>query len=163
MEEIKMDEKTEVVKKDENLQNDNVLEKLRKKTKRKSTFFKDFVEFMRKNDIVGVAVAFVLGVSFRAIITSLVGDLIMPLFAAINGSTVSDWALVLNYSNGVPNYLYYGKFIQTIIDFLILALSIFLALRITKSVRRIVGKSATVVKNTFETIIKHDDDKGANI
>lgn len=55
---------------------------MKNKTK---TFFKGFKEFVTKGNIIDLAVAFIIGAAFRAIITSLVNDIIMPLVASLTG------------------------------------------------------------------------------
>jgi len=118
-------------------------------------FFKDFAQFLKQGDVVDLAVAFVVGAAFRAIVSSLVADIIMPLIAAIGGVSVADWTIVLNYAaDGTPNLLNYGKFIQAVIDFVIIALSIFVAVRALKGFRGIVGKSAKAVRETLGEITK---------
>jgi len=118
-------------------------------------FFKEFGQFLKQGDIVDLAVAFVVGAAFRAIVSSLVADIIMPLIASIGGVSVADWAVVLNYAaDGTPNLLNYGKFIQAVIDFVIIALSIFVAVKALKGVRGIVGKGAKAVKDTLGEITK---------
>lgn len=123
----------------------------------KSTFFSDFKAFISKGNIVDMAVGVVIGGAFGKIVTSLVSDIITPLISLLTGkANLSEMYACLNPSHlaalveggeGVTfeavNYptvaaaqaagyatLNYGAFIQSIIDFLIIAFSIFLVLRI---------------------------------
>ncbi|MDR0855843.1 MAG: large conductance mechanosensitive channel protein MscL [Clostridiales bacterium] len=106
-------------------------------------FFADFKSFITKGNIIGLAVAVVVGGAFGAIVTSLVNDIIMPLVTlAVGGLAVTDWKWVITeaaYDDAgvlvkAESALRYGNFIQTVINFLIIALCIFLALRIGASI-----------------------------
>lgn len=100
-------------------------------------FFKDFKEFITKGNILDMAVGVVVGTAFSKIVNSLVADVIMPLVSLLlNGINVTDWKWVIKEAvveNGKvisdATTLTYGNFIQTIIEFLIIALSVFVALR----------------------------------
>lgn len=109
-------------------------------------FLKDFKAFATKGNVIDMAVGVVVGGAFSKIVTSLVSDIITPLIGLITGGTsLADKKIVLQAAeiaeDGVTvltpeNALTYGAFIQNIIDFLIIALSIFLAVRIIASIRR---------------------------
>ena len=109
-------------------------------------FLKDFKAFATKGNVIDMAVGVVVGGAFSKIVTSLVSDIITPLIGMITGGTsLADKKIVLQAAeiaeDGVTvltpeNALTYGAFIQNIIDFLIIALSIFLAVRIIASIRR---------------------------
>ncbi len=105
-------------------------------------FFSDFKEFALKGNIMDMAVGVVIGGAFGKIVTSLVNDIITPLISLLTGSTTFS-ALkhvfkpeVFHFEDGekvidqAEVALTYGNFLQTIIDFLIIALSIFIVLRI---------------------------------
>jgi len=87
--------------------------------------WKDFKAFVLKGNVLDLAVAVVLGVAFGAIVTSLVNDIIMPLVGIILGKI--DFA-ALSFQAGSATVLY-GKFIQAIVNFLIIAFVIFLVMR----------------------------------
>ena len=102
-------------------------------------FFNDFKEFISKGNIVDMAVGVIIGGAFGKIVTSLVNDIIMPLISlATGGISVADWKWVitpevLNPDGTVQvaeSALKYGNFIQTTIDFLIIAFCIFVMLRL---------------------------------
>ncbi len=94
--------------------------------KRIKNFFKDFKKFISRGNILDLAVALVVGTAFTKIVNSLVNDIIMPLICAIFGSaTVDELYFVLNGAQ-----IYYGRFLQAIIDFLLVALILFLILRV---------------------------------
>lgn len=102
-------------------------------------FWKDFKAFISKGNIVDLAVAVVIGGAFNKIVTGLVNNIIMPLVGVLMGGlNVSDWKWVLKeavYNEAgevvtAENAVLYGAFIQLIIDFLIVSLCIFIALRV---------------------------------
>ncbi|MFR1518759.1 MAG: large-conductance mechanosensitive channel protein MscL [Clostridia bacterium] len=109
-------------------------------------FFKDFKAFATKGNVIDMAVGVVIGGAFGKIVTSLVSDIITPLIGMITGGTsLADKKFVLRAAelaeDGVTvvkpeNALTYGSFLQNIIDFLIIAFSIFLVIRIIGSIRR---------------------------
>ena len=81
-------------------------------------FSADFKEFIAKGNVVDMAVGVVIGGAFNKIVSSLVNDVIMPLVSLlVGGLNVTDWKC-------------YGNFIQSVIDFLIIALTIFTVLRV---------------------------------
>ena len=87
---------------------------------------KDFKEFAFQGNIIDLAVAVIFGSAFGAIVTSLVDDIIMPLVGIlIGGIDFSGLAIEVGSAT-----VMYGAFIQTVVNFLIIALSIFLALRL---------------------------------
>ena len=100
-----------------------------------SKFSQDFKAFISKGNVVDMAVGVVVGGAFNKIVTSLVNDVIMPLVGILMGGlSVADWKWVIraaDEANGITeNALRYGNFIQTVIDFLIVALTIFVVLRV---------------------------------
>jgi large conductance mechanosensitive channel len=86
---------------------------------------KEFRDFITKGNVIDLAVAVVLGGAFGAIITSLVNDLLMPLIGIILGG-IDFTTLAVQVGDAV---LTYGNFIQAIINFLIIALALFLIIR----------------------------------
>ena len=102
-------------------------------------FFSDFKKFALKGNIIDMAVGVVIGGAFGKIVTSLVSDIISPLISFATGRvTLANLKYVIKAAEfdaaGVElvpeSAILYGNFIQTIIDFLIIALSIFVVLRI---------------------------------
>lgn len=104
----------------------------------KSTFFKDFKAFISKGNIVDMAVGVVIGGAFSKIVTSLVNDIIMPPIGKLLGDmNFTELKLALSEAEldeagevvKEAVTLNYGTFIQTVIDFLIVAFCIFVMLR----------------------------------
>lgn len=102
-------------------------------------FIEDFKAFALKGNIMDMAIGVIVGGAFGKIVTSLVNDIIMPLISLITGNvnfTELKYvfkAAILDEAGAVVTpeaALYYGNFIQTVVDFLIIALSIFLVLKI---------------------------------
>ena len=91
----------------------------------------EFKEFAMKGNVIDLAVGVIVGAAFGKIVSSFVGDLIMPpLGLLIGGINFSDLAVNLGTDpKGAPVLLKYGAFIQTIVDFLIIAFVIFLAVK----------------------------------
>ncbi len=86
---------------------------------------KEFKEFAMKGDVMDLAVGVVIGGAFQKIVTSLVEDVIMPIVAMITGKVdFSDLVLQIGSSS-----IKYGNFITAIINFLIIAFTIFMVVR----------------------------------
>ena len=96
------------------------------------SFVSEFKEFAMQGHVVDMAVGVIIGAAFGKIVSSLVGDLVMPpLGMAIGGVNFADLAVTLgtNAATGAPVILKYGAFLQTAFDFLIIALVLFIAIR----------------------------------
>jgi large conductance mechanosensitive channel len=91
----------------------------------------EFKEFAMKGNVVDLAVGVIIGAAFGKIVSSLVGDVIMPpLGVLIGGINFSDLAVTVGTDpKGVPVLLKYGAFLQTLFDFLIIAFVIFMAVK----------------------------------
>ena len=98
---------------------------------------KEFKEFALKGNVLDLAIGVVIGGAFGKIITSLVNDIIMPLIGLIVGG-VNFTALeyIISTKGGEPIIIKYGEFIQSAIDFLIIAFSIFLFIKIITSFKK---------------------------
>ncbi len=102
-------------------------------------FFKDFKSFLMKGDIVALATAVVIGGAFKAVINSMVKDIIMPLVGLVTGGKdFSDRFIVLSggefdtieaAKEAGANIMTYGNLITTIIDFVFVGLIIFIILK----------------------------------
>lgn len=91
----------------------------------------EFKEFAVKGNVVDMAVGVIIGAAFGKIVTSLVGDVIMPpIGVLLGGMDFSSLATTIYESaDGKPVMISYGKFIQTIVDFTIVAFVIFMAIK----------------------------------
>ena len=110
------------------------------------SFFSDFKAFIMKGNIIDLAVAVIIGAAFGKIVTSLVDDIIMPIvglllggidfsrqFFALDGESYE--SLEAAKEAGAAT-LTYGNFIQVVINFLIIAFSIFLILKAYERTRK---------------------------
>ena len=100
---------------------------------------KEFKEFAIKGNVIDMAVGIVIGASFGKIVSSFVEDVIMPpIGVLIGGIDFSDLAFTIKEAAGdVPAVVIsYGKFIQTAVDFTIIAFAIFIAVKGINSLKR---------------------------
>jgi large conductance mechanosensitive channel len=86
---------------------------------------KDFRDFVMRGNVLDLAVAVVIGVAFNAVVTSLVNDVLMQLIAAIVGKPDFN-ALTFTIGDGV---IFYGKFLTALVNFLIIAATLFVIIR----------------------------------
>ncbi|ARU89856.1 large-conductance mechanosensitive channel protein MscL [Pseudomonas sp. M30-35] len=99
----------------------------------------EFKAFAVKGNVVDMAVGIIIGAAFGKIVASFVGDLIMPaLGVLIGGVDFTDLVIILKAAQGdLPAVtMNYGKFIQTLVDFLIVAFAIFMAIKVMNSLKR---------------------------
>ena len=103
------------------------------------SIIKEFKAFAIKGNVVDLAVGVIIGTAFGKIVSSLVGDVVMPpIGLLIGGVDFSDLAITLKAAEGdIPAVmLAYGKFIQTVIDFLIVAFAIFMGVKAINRLKR---------------------------
>ncbi|MDP3816398.1 large-conductance mechanosensitive channel protein MscL [Pseudomonas sp.] len=99
----------------------------------------EFKAFAVKGNVVDMAVGIIIGAAFGKIVSSFVGDVVMPpLGMLIGGVDFSDLAIVLKAAEGdaAAVSLAYGKFIQSVIDFLIVAFAIFMGIKLLNKLKR---------------------------
>lgn len=99
----------------------------------------EFKAFAVKGNVVDMAVGIIIGAAFGKIVSSFVGDVVMPpLGVLIGGVDFTDLAITLKAAEGdLPAVvLAYGKFIQTVIDFLIVAFAIFMGIKVLNRLKR---------------------------
>ena len=105
-------------------------------------FFKEFKEFALKGSVLDMAIGIVIGGAFQSIISSLVEDIIMPFTALFTGSVdYSNWVIHVSTAE-----IRIGSFITALISFLILALSVFLALKAVMKLNNVTAKVGKKVK-----------------
>jgi len=125
-------------------------------------FWKEFGAFIAKGNALDLAVGIVIGTAFNAIVKSLVGDIIMPFIGLIGGKDIANWFWVMRgtsvFDNATGTYvfsadavvLYYGNFIQSIIDFLIIAFAVFVALKAITMFRKKLDEMKTTIAGEKE-------------
>jgi large conductance mechanosensitive channel len=105
----------------------------------------EFKEFIAKGNVVDLAVGVVIGAAFGKIVTALVDGIVMPIVGvALGGVSVTDWKVVLKPETVDSETgkkiaevaVRYGAFIQTLIDFLVIALVIFLVVKAYNRLRK---------------------------
>lgn len=110
-------------------------------------FIKEFKDFAVKGNVMDLAIAVVIGAAFGKIVTALVGDIIMPLIGIIlGGRNFSSLTVVIGESE-----IRYGAFIQSIVDFAIIALVIFLFIKFLNK-----------FKSKVDSLINQESDEVAN-
>ena len=113
-------------------------------------FIQDFKEFAFKGNILDMAVGVIIGGAFGKIVTSLVENIISPFITLLTGAAkLSDWTFTLKEAVGETEavVLNFGAFLQSIIDFLIIAICIFLIL-----------KGIMAAKTKFENLKKKEEE-----
>lgn len=105
------------------------------------SMLKEFKEFAMRGNVVDLAVGVIIGGAFGKIVSSLVGDVVMPLLGLLTGGiNFSDMAITLKEASPdgkVPAVLLaYGKFIQASFDFIIVAFAIFVMVKIMNSLHQ---------------------------
>lgn len=103
------------------------------------SMIKEFKEFAVKGNAVDMAVGIIIGAAFGKVVSSLVEDVIMPpLGVLIGGVDFSDLAVTVKAATAeAPAVLVkYGAFIQTIIDFIIIAFAIFMVVKMINRLKR---------------------------
>ena len=99
----------------------------------------EFKEFAMKGNVVDMAVGIIIGAAFGKIVTSLVNDVIMPpIGVLIGGMNFKELSVTLQKATEETPavVLAYGNFIQTLVDFLIVALSLFVVIKVINTLRR---------------------------
>ena len=105
----------------------------------------EFREFIAKGNVLDLAVAVVIGAAFGRIVTALVDGIVMPIVSLVTGGvSVDDWKVVVTPAQvdaagkeiAAEVAIRYGTFLQSVIDFLIVAFVIFLVIKAYNRVRR---------------------------
>ena len=110
-------------------------------------FLNEFKEFAVKGNMFDMAVGIIIGTAFSKIVTSLVKDIIMPPLGYVMGK--------INFSNGTSKELVainYGLFLQTVFDFVIVGISIFLVIKLFNRLRAKAEDESNPVETTPKNI-----------
>lgn len=111
------------------------------------SLIQEFKAFAARGNVIDMAVGIIIGAAFGKIVSSFVGDVIMPPIGLILGGVdFSDLAVTLKAAEGATPavVIAYGKFIQTIIDFLIIAFAIFMGLKAINTLKKKQEEEAAV-------------------
>jgi large conductance mechanosensitive channel len=98
----------------------------------KKGFIGEFKEFISRGNVLDMAVGIIIGGAFTSIVTSLVNDIIMPIVGVIIGGVDFTGLTVTIGSSEIT----YGNFIQQIVNFLIIAFSVFVMVKAINSMRK---------------------------
>jgi len=112
---------------------DNTKKTLKKITSKTAPAFDDFKKFAFKGNVIDMAVGVIIGAAFGKIVTSVVNDLVMPLFGLLTGGvSFSELSLVLKEATETTEALTlkYGAFLQAIFDFLLIAISVYIFVKL---------------------------------
>ena len=97
---------------------------------------KEFKEFAMRGNVVDMAVGIIIGAAFGKIVSSLVNDVIMPPIGMLmGGMDFSNLAVALGEGEGAAS-INYGVFINTVLDFLIIAFAIFMVIKAMNSMKK---------------------------
>ena len=142
----------------------------KKMKKKRKGFFSDFKKFITKGNVVDLAVAVILGAAFNAIVNGLVKMIINPLIAVftdgISLDEVKQEVVAPIYdeagelvSEGV--YILWGQWIQTILDFFIIAMTIFIIARVAHRATTILKHKELEAKKAADAAKKEADEAAA--
>lgn len=118
---------------------------------------KEFKKFALKGNIVDMAIGVVIGGAFQKIVNSLVNDIIMPAISVLTGKVdFSDMVFTVGNAS-----IKYGNFITTVVDFLIIAFSIFIVMKYINKLNRIkeIGDLAASKLDKKGKYIKHKEEE----
>ena len=130
-------------------------EKISKVGKKSGGLLTEFKEFAMKGNVIDMAVGVVIGAAFGKIVTSLVNDIIMPLISVVTGNIdFSNLQYVHSYVNAAGAkaeiVVKYGAFMNTIIDFLIVAFCIFMMIKLMNTAKKKFEKEEQDAKEAEE-------------
>lgn len=136
----------------------NILKQRGKQMNKFKQFFADFKKFISRGNIIDMAVGVIVGSAFSAIVKALTDKIIMPLINALlaggNGLESAYTMLVPAYSDeaktiidyGNSIYIDWGAFITAILNFLIIAFTLFIVLKVAMKSREMFEQAAKIVK-----------------
>lgn len=120
-------------------------------------FLSEFKQFAMKSDVIQLAVGVILGAAVNSVVKSLTSDIFMPVIGLFVGKiNISSLAITIGNENGEPLQIKYGSFLQSLLDFLVTALCIFLMVKLIKKLSEF---SFDKVKEVVKTEILKVDDK----
>ena len=120
------------------------------------SFTSEFKEFAMKGSVIDLGVGVVIGGAFGKIVASLVGDVIMPALSPMLGSVnFTDLAVqIATNAAGKPVMLRYGAFLQTIFEFLVIALSLFIVIKGINRLKRPAPNAPPPVSSKTEVLLQ---------
>jgi large conductance mechanosensitive channel len=141
------------------------------KKKDRESFWGDFKKFITRGNVIDMAVAVVVATAFNAIVNGLVKNIITPFVTYFtSGVSIDEWEYilrpeVLNAETGVVEVtkisIQYGLWLQAIVDFFIIALSVFTAVRIIRNMERKLNAKEIAKKEAEAAAKKAEEDAKA--
>lgn len=123
-------------------------------------FFHDFKQFISKGNIFDMAVGLIIATAFNTIVSSLVDDILMPLFTwTLGAKSLADLSVVLKWSDNSPSLIWnYGAFLQAILNFLVIAFSLFLMVKfVTNSQKKLKDFNLKLLEQSKKAIKKEEE------
>lgn len=121
----------------------------KKITKNLTKGVNEFKKFISRGNVVDMAVGVIIGGAFGKIVTSLVNDILMPLIGTVlGGLNFSSLSITINDAN-----IAYGAFIQSIVDFLIIAFCIFMMIKLFEKFKHKEEKLDEPIKKSDEVLL----------
>lgn len=107
-------------------------------------FVKEFKEFAMKGNLVDLAVGFVMGAAFTKVTSAFINGMVMPVIGLIQGKDLSDWKYVIKPAEigadgkeiAAEVSVKYGAFISTVIEFIVVALVMFLVIKAINKMKK---------------------------
>lgn len=118
---------------------------------------KEFKEFISKGNVLDLAVAVIIGAAFGKIVSSMVEDILMPVIGSLFSVNIADWKYVLKEAILGPDgavtteavEFRIGNFLQTVIDFILVAFPIFLIIKAVNKMK----KTAPAAPSSTDTLL----------
>ncbi len=126
-----------------NVTNENAKEAIRNVAKKEGKIIKEFKEFALKGSVVDLAVGVLIGGAFQSVVTSFTNNIISPILGLFGGVNFSDYSLRFGRLN-----LAYGAFLTDVINFIIMALVIFLIVKFINKLSNIGHKEKVAEATT---------------
>ena len=142
----------------------------KKEKKEKLGFVGEFKKFISRGSITDMAVGIIIGSAFTAIVNSLVNDILMPLLALVKkggftnmyvglieegiapeeGLELANGAIIEAGETTYRTYIYYGNFIQQVVNFLLIAFSLFMIVKIINRLRDASERARDRLEDLFD-------------
>lgn len=144
-------------------------EKKEKRKKEHISFWTDFKAFITKGNVLDMAVAVVVASAFNAIVNGLVKNIITPFVTYLtSGVSINEWEVVLRPAEVVDGVetvskiaISYGIWLQSIVDFIIIAFSVFVVVRVIRKMERRLNAKELAEKEAAAAKKKAEDDAAA--
>lgn len=105
------------------------------------SFVQEFFDFLKTFGIIGLAIAFVIGAAASKLVTALVQDIINPTVGLFLPASLEKMSANVTNASGATSQFKYGDFVANIIDFLIIALIVFIAYKVLSKYKLIEDKT----------------------